>query len=344
MHSAQKKLAVLVDLPTHPKGMRTLSLSVVATCLSSECDTAIVDRNIQPETAIFALLSGVRPIVFCGLKVCAQNEPLARALTEKIHARTGVPVVWGGELPTLLPSRALESADTIVCGRFEPVAEAFLADLKSGQLKPQYASPGGLHPGVIPKLHDTAAASGAYFSFMGQPLESSRGCPFGCTFCLVHVMQPEEALREAHAIRLDLDNNPRHFVNIVDYNVAQKRSHLLHLAAELARSKATGWMGEACIESLDDDEVLEALRASRCRIVYCGLESLSDLSLRSVAKGQNHASEYARIIRKAQSYGIEIAAGVILGLEGTTKESFDRLIAFLEEAGIIYVKLTSTLR
>ena len=76
-------------------------------------------------------------------------------------------------------------------------------------------------------------------------------------------------------------------------------------------------------------------------MIYCGLESIDQQSLKSVHKlNTNHIENYERIIRKVQSYGIQIAAGIILGLEGTHEKTFKELFAFYQRMGIIYAKLT----
>ncbi|MDD5630182.1 MAG: radical SAM protein, partial [Elusimicrobia bacterium] len=180
-----------------------------------------------------------------------------------------------------------------------------------------------------------------YLRFMGAPLESSRGCLRNCRFCLAPVMQKTVAYRSAEDIARVLAANPREFVNVVDYNLGNDRSHLLSLAGLLGRSPAAGWMGEFCVEALDDEEVLEALARSRCRAAYCGLESLLDSALAAVRKGHNLVADYRRIIRKAQSRGVEVAAGFVIGMEGTTRETFPAIREFCAEAGILYLKLTT---
>lgn len=100
-------------------------------------------------------------------------------------------------------------------------------------------------------------------------------------------------------------------------------------------------MAEMCIESLDDDVLLAAFQKSRCRMIYCGLESIDQESLQSVNKAKtNPLDEYERIIRKAQSYDIQIGAGLILGIEGMTFETFRRTLTQFNDWGIAYTKLT----
>ncbi|MEQ1918943.1 MAG: radical SAM protein, partial [Elusimicrobiota bacterium] len=177
-----------------------------------------------------------------------------------------------------------------------------------------------------------------YLSFLGSPLEASQGCSEHCTFCLVHSMQPAGRDPDLARLREDLVRNPREFVSVVDYNLGDRRERLLTTARELGLSAARGWTCEACLESLDSPEVVAALAAARCRVAYCGLESVSDAALKSIAKTQNAVSAYRRVIRGAQEAGLEIASGFILGLAGAGPDA--AFADFAEEAGLVYVKLT----
>ena len=131
------------------------------------------------------------------------------------------------------------------------------------------------------------------------------------------------------------------FINVIDYNFGVDTQHVVEVAKLIKDSGAIGWMAEMCIELLDNDEVLMALKNSRCKMIYCGLESIDQKSINSVHKmNTNHIENYERIIRKVQSYGIQVAAGIILGLEGTHDNTFEDLFAFYQRMGIIYAKLT----
>lgn len=54
----------------------------------------------------------------------------------------------------------------------------------------------------------------------------------------------------------------------------------------------------------------------------------------------NHVENYERIIRKAQKYGIQVASGFILGINGMNENTFKESLNFFHRMGIIYVKLT----
>jgi len=333
---------LLFDLPTFPGGFPTLSLPTVGACLRDRFRVSIRDLNFHTVENYSALVANGGPASMIGLKVSAQNLDAAKAFTHASRmARPGTPVVWGGELPTLEPDLCSREADVVVRGRFEGIADAFGEDLAVGRLSSRYQANGG-EPVPPPPAFDLIDENDAAqtLKYFGTPLETSLGCPEGCAFCLVHEMQPQTRTLPLSKIEEDLARVPREFVNVVDYNLGQNKEHLIQVAGAIGRSRAKGFSAELCLEALDDEQVLSALAVNGCQFVYCGLESLSERSLQSVAKGHNRVADYRRIVGRAHAYGIEIASGFILGLEGTTPGDFDAFVDFAEEVGILYLKLT----
>jgi radical SAM superfamily enzyme YgiQ (UPF0313 family) len=64
------------------------------------------------------------------------------------------------------------------------------------------------------------------------------------------------------------------------------------------------------------------MRASGCRHINIGMESVNPESLRSVNKKQNHADRYAEQFAAIRRRGIEFSLNVMFGLDGDTPESF----------------------
>lgn len=81
----------------------------------------------------------------------------------------------------------------------------------------------------------------------------------------------------------------------------------------------------------DDAEMLDLMRASGCRHINIGMESVSPESLKSVNKKQNHADKYAEQFAAIRKRGIEFSLNVMFGLDGDTKESFDATVTKLIE-------------
>ncbi len=341
--SVAKEKVLLIDLPTYPKGSVALSLYAVAAAFDPWYSSEIIDLNfLGIDAALHAKSAHAWAII--GLKVSAQNFKHAVSISKLLKEQfPEVPVLWGGELPTLLSEECLKHCEVIVRGSFEPVAEELCLDLQQGKLKAEYQgrfASNELATLLSPRL-DLIPQPERYPAFMGWPMESSRGCTFKCTFCMVHSMQPSYQTKSLAQLESELKAYKGRFLNLVDYNFGLDKAHLLKVAKAIGESGVVGWMGEMCLESLDDDEVLEALAASRCRMIYCGLEAVDEMALKSINKARtNQIGNYERIIRKVQSHGVQIAAGLIIGLEGSSLESFEKMHDFFQRMDIAYVKLT----
>lgn len=338
-----EKLVILIDLPVFPKGIMSLSLPAVAACFPKQYHTEIIDLNFVQEDCFTASIKTKTNIAFIGFKVSAQNIKLAIHFSGIVkHLFPSVPLLWGGELPSLLPQNCLEHADTIVQSLFESIAEEFIADLENNNLKPIYTgtNKGDLGSYPPPALH--LIDKSRYYNFMGIPLETSRGCSEVCAFCMVHTMQKKTYFcKGIKQLQHELEAYNGSFVNVIDYNIGVDPTHVVATAKIIKSANVHGWMAEMCIESLDNEEVLIALKESGCRMIYCGLESIDTAALKGVHKmNTNHVENYERIIRKAQQYGIQVASGFILGINGMNENTFKESLNFFHRMGIIYVKLT----
>lgn len=334
---------ILVDLPTFPKGTVSLSLPYLAAMLGRQCDVCVLDMNFMSMETTIGKVAEAAPVMV-GLKVSSQHLHLAKQLTHELKALLpDCKIVWGGEFPSLMPEEAATDADCVVTGLFDIVADEFENDLLKGALKQRYDGKNTALPErwVSPDW-SAVARQGGYNRFMGLPLETSRGCTESCTFCMVLVMQRKHYhTRPIEIIAADVKAIGRNHINIIDYNFGVSAEHVKEVCEVIERSEALGFMAEMCIDLLDNDEVLEAMQKARCRMIYCGLESIEQNALKSVGKDRtNHIGHYRRIIAKAHAKGIRIASGFILGMEGTTVSSYREAQQFFKEVGIIYVKLT----
>lgn len=332
---------ILFDLPTFPKGVIALSLPIVGTILEKYFELQIIDLNIDNFDLNEKLFNNVTMI---GMKVSSQNSKLAKTYTQQIKSKyPNIIVLWGGEYPSLLPQECMQIADIVVEGLFEPVANQIAADLYQGTWQKHYKGTNNKLPEMMPKPDFSLLPKyEKYSTFMGLPLETSRGCTEHCMFCMVLVMQRKNYyLKPIEQIDAELKNYKNKFINLIDYNFGVNKEHVLKVSDTIKKSEALGWMAEMNLELLDDDEMLLAMSKSRCRMIYCGIESIDELVLSSFNKHvTNHVENYERIIKKVQSYGIQIAAGLILGTERTTKETFTKTLKFFSDMNIIYTKLT----
>lgn len=336
--SLERKNIYLIDLPTFPKGQITLAFPVIASLLSHDYKVEYIDLNMD----YFSIeLINSQNTLFIGIKVSCQNLNHAIEITEKVKTKSAeLKVIWGGELPNLLPEMALRYCDAIVSGSFETIANELISDCEKNTLKKQYTRTALEFEFARPDFSIIKQPE-RYSKIFGYPLETSKGCDRKCTFCMVHTMQPKTFQKTKLQLKEELKKLSGNFINVVDYNIGVSNEHLNNIIEAFTESNVLGWMAEMCIESLNDDELLSNLAKSKCKIIYCGLESVDEESLQSVNKSKtNNINNYKTIVRKAQKHGIQIAAGIIVGLPGSTQKNLQDTFSYFRELGLIYVKIT----
>ncbi len=337
----KRDIFLYVDLPTFPKATLGLGAAQIAAYLKDDFD--FVYHNCDLESGINTIFTELTPQLV-GFRVSSQNFHIACELSKTIKTLSPKSiVVWGGEFPTLLPESCRDFADVVVSGMFDSVSNEFVNDYKKSSLKSEYY---GENTGYgeryrSPDLNVYKSLI-AFNKFMGYPIETSRGCTEVCTFCMVHTMQQKHYhFKPLDIIQKEVFSVGNNFINIIDYNFGVSKDHVISVCKLIENSAAIGFMAEMCIEFLDDEEVLTALQKARCKMIYCGLESIDETALKAVHKmNTNHISNYKRIITKAKKFGVNIASGFILGIDGTNSKTFYNALDFFNECGLAYIKLT----
>ena len=136
-----------------------------------------------------------------GISTITPTAPRAYAIADQIR-EMGIPVIIGGPHVTFLPDEALEHADFVIRGEGENALMAFIDSWEgssdfSGVPNLSYKKGGRIiHNPVMPLVNDLDSIPFADFSLLqkkilriaGQniiPVQTSRGCPFNCSFCSV---------------------------------------------------------------------------------------------------------------------------------------------------------------
>ncbi len=231
----------------------------------------------------------------------------------------------------------------VVSGEVEGYWEGILADALNGRLQRLYSFAQDLKDLVdieqapLPVVSSTSMRHFARSSF--GTVETSRGCPFTCSFCsIINVQGRTMRERSPEAIvTLARDNYRQHgidFYFFTDDNFARKKYWRETFEGLIRLRKEEGiritFMMQVDLARKPPEFVRLAAEAG-CTQVFIGLESVNPQNLKVESKGQNKVEAYRDILREWHDAGIVVHAAYIIGLPFDTQAQVARDVEYLTE-------------
>jgi len=301
-----------------------LALTTLAALTGADWDVDIIDENIDPvyftDLPDLAAISIMTPLAKRGYE-------LADAFRAK-----GVPVVVGGIHPTMMSNEAKAHADAVVVGEAEKVWPEVLSDLKENNLKPFYKASDfcNLEHLRIPRRE--LLKRKAYFFI--NTIQTTRGCPFDCEFCSVTSFYGRTyRTRPVDDVIKEMDQMEGGFVFFVDDNIVGIPRYAKALFTALIPLKVK-WFSQASLSIIKDPELLNLAHKSGCKGLFIGFESLSQESLKAMAKSTNLVKEYKDAIKIIHDHGIGIQGSFIFGTDQDDQSVFSDVLRFIEKTHI----------
>jgi radical SAM superfamily enzyme YgiQ (UPF0313 family) len=162
-------------------------------------------------------------------------------------------------------------------------------------------------------------------------IETSRGCPNQCSFCIVPPMHERRYVqRRLDRIVAEIDSMPAGQVAILDPNPMENDAYAANLFPALA-STGRRWFASASYKSAADKHWVKAARASGCQGLVIGFESLDPGLLANSGKSFNDVQRYGKTCRMLHDEGIIILGCFIFGFDGEDSSVFERTVEFVDK-------------
>jgi radical SAM superfamily enzyme YgiQ (UPF0313 family) len=321
-------------------------------------EVILIDGNTRPmsdqELVRFAIDEQVGLV---GIGAMTRMIAKAYRVADSLRA-AGIPVVMGGPHVTKLPDEALgrngnpRHADAVALGEADETWPQIVADAARGQLHEVYTATDADGKDRKPDLQGYPAIpwesldlqqfnriprfvrsimhlrGRQWESFHIIPIESGRGCPYGCEFCTVtgffgnsvRFRSNQSIVDEMLRIkRRAAEGHGRVAVFFVDDNFAINVKRTKALLRDIIAAKADlWWVGQISANLLRDKELLDLIAASGGKWIFIGMESLDPANLASVNKGFNKPEEYAGVLQALAERNVYAITSFIFGLDHDT--------------------------
>jgi radical SAM superfamily enzyme YgiQ (UPF0313 family) len=261
-----------------------------------------------------------------GISCMTANAPRAYDLAKQFRER-GKTVVLGGVHPTILPDEALQYANSVVIGEAEGVWEELLIDFEKGALKDRYHNPQPDLSKYIPKDFSKMLKRRLYNLI---PILTTRGCPYSCSFCCVTNLYGKKIrhIPIENVIRDIKESGSKNFM-FLDDNIIGQPKYAKELFQALKPLKIK-WVGQASVSLLvKDTELMKLAAESGCKALFIGIESISEVQLKTMHKAIKDISSLESALKKIRKMGILIHASLIFGFDNDNQETFENTVNFL---------------
>lgn len=312
-----------------------LSLLTIAGMFSAQYELKYLDLNYTQIDKIDFDLALFSP--------STSQATVTYELADKLRSN-GVLVAMGGVHVSVLPEEGILHADSILIGEGELIISEYIDDLETGNLKKFYRA--DCEPDIklspVPKYELIEG-----YPYKSIPIQTSRGCPHQCNFCLSSKLYGRKIRRKTvNQIKKEIEcilqvfQNP--FLFFTDDNFLIDTAFAGEMLSMLREFKLR-WYAFSDAGISNNDFLLEQVYKAGCSRLLIGFESLEAKNLFGLNQSKwkyKQSDSYRKIIEKVQKYGIGVVGSFVLGLDYDTPELFAVLYQFILETRIYATNIT----
>ena len=329
-------------------------------------EVLLIDGNAQPmDEEGIARYVREHNIGLVGIGAMTRMIAKAYRMADAIRA-VGVPVVMGGPHVTEEADEALgrsggpRHADAVALGEADETWPKIVADAVRGKLKDIYAPVDefgqerkpSLQPypaipwdsinldqfNLVPKIAKgmLQRLGAGWGTFRIIPVESGRGCPYGCEFCTVtgffgdsiRFRTNESVVNELLLLKARARSERGQIaVFFIDDNFAINIKRTKSLLRDIIAADAqVHWVAQISANLLRDEELVDLIAASGGKWVFIGMESIDPANLASVNKGFNKPGEYAAVLERLAQRNVYAITSFIFGMDNDTPGVAERTL------------------
>src|SRR6476660_8034915 len=329
-------------------------------------EVVLIDGNAQPvDEAGIARFVREQNIGLVGIGAMTRMIAKAYRMADAIRA-VGVPVVMGGPHVTEEADEALgrnggpRHADAVALGEADETWPRIVEDSARGRLKDTYAPVDAFGQERKPSLQEYPAIpwdkinldqfnlvpkmaarplqriGDGWGTFRIIPMESGRGCPYGCEFCTVtgffgdsiRFRTNESVVNELLLLKAVAKKEGGQIaVFFIDDNFAINIKRTKSLLRDIIAAGAqVHWVAQISANLLRDEELCDLIAASGGKWVFIGMESIDPENLKDVNKGFNKPGEYAAVLERLAKRNVYAITSFIFGMDNDTTGVAERTL------------------
>ncbi len=284
-------------------------------------DELVDDLNFGEDVDLVALTGMLRHI------------PRAIDIAKEFRKR-GVPSIIGGVGAFSLRNVVEESGafESFIIGEVDETWGEILNDFEKGRLKSCYERPVPPQLSGLPRARFDLLNRRRYMrSFVNLkepiiPVETSRGCPHNCRFCLVtRYFGKKMRYRPIGEVIDEIKYQGAKYILFTDDNIAINPARARELFQAI-KPLGIQWLGQFESRMIGSPELLRLAAESGCRTALVGIESIEKDNLISIDKHQSAKLDFKDIVNGFKEAGIDLFASLIFGMDHDTAETIDRTI------------------
>jgi radical SAM superfamily enzyme YgiQ (UPF0313 family) len=321
-------------------------------------EVVLIDGNAQPmDEAGIAQFVRENKIGLVGIGAMTRMIAKAYRMADAVRS-AGVPVVMGGPHVTEMPDEALgrksgkRHADAVALGEADETWPRIVADAERGQLEETYAPVDAFGQERKPSLQEYPAIPwnsldleqfnvvpkiagpmlrrfrDGWGSFRIIPVESGRGCPYGCEFCTVtgffgdsiRFRTNKSVVDELLLLKARAKSESGQIaVFFIDDNFAINPKRTKSLLRDIIAANAqVHWIAQISANLLRDEELVDLIAAAGGKWIFIGMESIDPTNLADVNKGFNKPGEYAAVLQRLADRNVFAITSFMFGMDNDT--------------------------